>query len=487
MGLRQFAHGLASGLTERLGGSDSQRSGYGPSAEESAFIWGSMGNLKQVGSTGIGSSADHTVGVYFAPRPKAREKDLISLYAQSGAARRAANLPVDDALGRPRIWQGTKEVNKAMRKALRKYKAMQAVEEALKQARVTGTGFVILNTREKRLSTPLDITQVGRNDLVSLITANQFQVADLTEEDIDARFTSENYGNPEYYNFKFHPIEREERIVKVHHSRVVRFDGGHSMPKLGRVINHKLWGESIFEYLGDAVIQQAITSGSVAHLMQESSIPYLKSEGWRNVMRRAGRGDSKTPMQSALDFVGNKSIFRTMFLQKGDEVGRVEVTWGGMAMIFDKQFLIVAAFAGIPATHFWSQSPAGMNATGESDIRFYEAFIDSLRSEWIEPGIELIDQGVARSAGIGDVPDFKWPSILELSPKDRSDIMAKYSVAAEKFTKAGALSRGEFRQILKDDMVAPDISPDTMPDIEDIPPQLGASGNANEENQPEGS
>ena len=449
---------------------------YGPSQDETAWMYGTMRPALTDTGSGLGTSADHSVGVHFRRLPEPKEKDLNALYIGSGVARRAVNLVVDDALGRSRIWQGDKSDNKLMRKAMHKYGVNHAIREAVQQGRSHGTGMIIINTRGSRLRDPLDMSKIGENDLVSLITANQFQVKKIEDEDLTYNPLHPSYGQPEIVYFLYNPVELEEKLLPVHISRIVRFDGQNSLPGLGRGLARKTWGESIFVTIAESIIQQAITSSSVAHLMQESSIPFVKSEGWRNVQRRGGRGDQKGPLQAALDFVMSKSIFRTWFLSKGDEIGRVEVTWGGMAQIFDKQFLVVAAVSGYPATHFWNQSPAGQNATGESDLRFYDMFVDDLRSEEIAPKIEVLDEVVARSAGLPEAPEYEWPPILELSPQDKAETATKYSVAAEKWTKSGVMSRQEIREKQKRDRVTPDITPENLPDINDIPPQLGSSG-----------
>lgn len=63
----------------------------------------------------------------------------------------------------------------------------------------------------------------------------------------------------------------------------------------------------------------------------------------------------------------------------------------------------------IPVTKLFGRSPAGMNATGESDLRNYYDYVDTLREAKLRPILEKLLPVLAMSAW-GAVPD-GWTSL----------------------------------------------------------------------------
>jgi hypothetical protein len=69
--------------------------------------------------------------------------------------------------------------------------------------------------------------------------------------------------------------------------------------------------------------------------------------------------------------------------------------------------IVVCGSADIPATRFLSQSPTGMNATGESDTRNYYDRCSGDQKNTIQPAINPLDECIIRSA-LGKKPDKIW-------------------------------------------------------------------------------
>ena len=99
-----------------------------------------------------------------------------------------------------------------------------------------------------------------------------------------------------------------------------------------------------------------------------------------------------------------ESNFGTRIVNKGDVMHQHQYTFAGLADVYDRMMMDVSGAARIPVTKLFGRSPAGMNATGESDLKNYYDFIDTIRDTSFRGIIERLLPLLALSAW-GQVPD----------------------------------------------------------------------------------
>ena len=114
----------------------------------------------------------------------------------------------------------------------------------------------------------------------------------------------------------------------------------------------------------------------------------------------------------------------------------------------------LAAAADIPMTRFFGQSPAGMNATGESDMANYAAMIEAKRGAMLSDPMMMLDQVLARDAGIAEPPEYTWRSLVDMSD---DQVALNFKTKAEGISTAimsGVMDEDDGRQALDGDPVA---------------------------------
>ena len=97
----------------------------------------------------------------------------------------------------------------------------------------------------------------------------------------------------------------------------------------------------------------------------------------------------------------------------------------GLADLMDKFMIILSAVSEIPATRLWGQSPAGENATGESDLtNYYDFIISKQESQITEPTQTLVEYiNSYKKAVTGDkVPVVSYNSPRSPKPKEAAEI-----------------------------------------------------------------
>jgi hypothetical protein len=123
-----------------------------------------------------------------------------------------------------------------------------------------------------------------------------------------------------------------------------------------------------------------------------------------------------------------------------------------------REFLnIVAGAADIPVTRLLGQSPGGLNATGESDIRNYYDRISGDQNTWLTPAMTPLDNALWMSA-TGTRPTdawYEWASLWQQTPKEKAETAKIKADATQIYSSSGlipadALAKGVQNQLIED-------------------------------------
>lgn len=147
--------------------------------------------------------------------------------------------------------------------------------------------------------------------------------------------------------------------------------------------------------------------------------------------------------------------FRTSFglqvLSSGDTLENHPYSFGGLAEIYEQFMLDMAGAAEIPAARLFGRSPAGLNATGESDLRNYYESISQLQERALRPALEKLLPVLALSAW-GYLPEdlgFVFNPIAAASPGETAELVDRLSASVIQAYSAGLLTREEARSELR--------------------------------------
>ena len=288
-----------------------------------------------------------------------------------------------------------------------------------------GTGVVVMVTGEDSLEMPLDPKRIREGDLKALHYFDRYDIS-VTNREYD--FNSQNFGKPIWY--RVHPNHASTPKV-VHHSRILRFDGIRPPTKSGFTIYDQDFGVSVLVPIIVALMEDQTLAQSIAHLSQEASIPVLHIAGLREAIAGGGDPDEATPEQIGQQINTLKSNFHLMMLDEPgrEEFLRIAVQFGGLADLMDKYQTRVASARDIPQTRWNGRAPAGMSATGESDMKNYVMMMEENRQSKLLLPLMKLDMVLARHVGLKEPPEYEWKSLLELSDKEIADA-AKVKVEA---------------------------------------------------------
>lgn len=218
-------------------------------------------------------------------------------------------------------------------------------------------------------------------------------------------------------------------VTKVHHSRVIRFIG-RELPPIEREAE-MYWGESEVEPIYKEIVSLNNVSANMAALTFQANINTMEVPGLEQLFsvgasQAQRRFWNTMQAQSVL-----RSNFGVQLVEKDTKLTNTQYTFTGLQDVYESMCMNLCGGSHYPMTKLFGRSPAGMNATGESDLKNYYDYVDSQREAKLRPALQKLLPVLAMSAW-GFVPDdldFTFPPLWTPTAKEVAEIAKTKSEA----------------------------------------------------------
>ncbi|MEP9376190.1 phage portal protein [Aquabacter sp. CN5-332] len=363
--------------------------------------------------SGLGTSRDKAATTFYGV-PMWTDDQLVNAYRSSWIARKIVDVPALDSCRRWRSWQAEQDQIEAIEAEEKRLGLKAKTLEARIKARLFGGAALLIGTGDANPAEPLDPARIGKDGIKYLTVLTRRQLA---AGDIETDPLSPLYGQP-----KFYQVSGAAAQVTIHPSRLVRFIGAPHPDEDLAVGANKGWGESVLVAAMEAVKQVDGSAANVASLIFEASVDVIRIPDF---MASLASPDYEARLLKRFGLAMTaKGINRALILDKEEEFEKKTVSFATLPDVMDRFMQLASGAADIPATRLLGQSPAGMSATGESDLRNYYDRISAGQELEMTPAMEPLDECIIRSA-LGARPQevhFIWSSLWQISDIDRSKI-----------------------------------------------------------------
>jgi uncharacterized protein len=142
-----------------------------------------------------------------------------------------------------------------------------------------------------------------------------------------------------------------------------------------------------------------------------------------------------------------RSTIRGVLIDSEEDFGRQQTPIAGLPEILEKFMFRVAAASDMPASMLFGQAPAGLNATGESDIRFYYDHLKNQQDRHLRPALEKLLK--MAFPVIGREPrrwELQFRSLWQLSDSEKAQTHVAQANADKVYLDARVLSPDDVRQ-----------------------------------------
>lgn len=209
----------------------------------------------------------------------------------------------------------------------------------------------------------------------------------------------------------------------IHETRLIVFPGIRVSNQL-QAGQRPGWGDSVLSRCRQVVADFGLAWGSAATLLHDFARGVIKLKDLASMMQDTNGEAQLAKRLRAMDMAA--STLRALTIDAEDDYTRTSTPISGMDGMLIQLAQRLAAAADMPVTFLMGMSPAGMNATGDADIRSWYDRVEALRAYYrdnVERLLRLIMFQTDGPLG-GKEPDawsMEWPALWQPSEKEEAD------------------------------------------------------------------
>lgn len=364
-----------------------------------------------------------------------------SLYRSHWMVRRVIDVIPEDMLknGYKILSQIEPKQIKRITRIDRKTQTSRKILEYCKLGRLYGGAgaLIMIEGHEDILDQPLEYDQIMPGSYKGLLALDRWSGI-TPEEELVTDESDAEFGLPKYYTITSDNLERG---IRVHHSRILRFIG-RDLPYLEKLAE-TYWGASEIEHIFDELKKRDNVSWNIAMLTFMANLRIYKMEGMEQVLATGSEKVVQSlynTIQAMNSLMNNNSI---QVIGANDEYENHQYTFGGVGDVYDRFMMDLAGAAETPVTKLFGRSPAGMNATGESDMQNYYDTIEEKQESSLRPVYDKILPIMIMSE-LGAIPDdfdYEFNPVRRPSDDEMADLASKNIDSITKAFQAGIISQ----------------------------------------------
>jgi uncharacterized protein len=329
---------------------------------------------------------------------------------------------------------GDKELSEEMDNLVRSLNLVELVRQCLYYSRAYGGAGLVLGVVD---GAPWD-RPLNEQAIRSLTWANVFSPSELTADTWYSQPLGERYG--EVRSYRLNPLfitqdtpAAPERFI--HESRLIRFSGQQTSRSQALRGVQPGWDDSIFVRIMQVVSDFQSVWQAAGILMQDFAPPVLRMKGLVELLQ-ASKHNQQVSVADRLQAVElSRSIARLVLIDKDEEYKRETTNITGLPEMLDKFMSRLAAAADMPVSLMVGQAPAGLNATGDSEIRWFYDRVAAMQRRQLEPSLRRLVRLLFLSKTgptNGKEPEnwsVKFPSLWQMTDAERADTYLKMAQA----------------------------------------------------------
>lgn len=367
--------------------------------------------------SGMGGPDDFAGASFYTQDRILEYSEIDALYIGQAVAARIVDKPADDSVRNGFDFVARDGVAPNIEDRLNEDNVLQDLGQAFKSGSLYGTGMAVMLVDDGLPSSqPLNLNYAKRF---------------LGMEVVDCTHTVPVYDSsvssiirPEYYDI--YPITIAQSKMRVHRSRVIRFDGVKVPPRIrSRYFNGFSPSKLQRPYKSIIGLDAAVTM--LDHLLHVCSstvmyVPDLKDK------LKGDAGELAAALRNIKRFHNAYNIFLTDANHKMEEISR---NISGAADIVERRVDSVVRDSDQPRLVILGESPHGMNASGRDEYETHKTNIRALQKRDFTPAVNRVLSVIFacyRNAGLVNVPtswSIEWRPISEPNDKDRAEVRLK--------------------------------------------------------------
>lgn len=294
--------------------------------------------------------------------------------------------------------QNTKELQELVSSKWEELKFEEALHRALCYERAYGGGAIYLGVQDgSSPEKPLNIKTVRSFDFLTVLEPRELNAVGW-------------YGNPlapkygEVAIWQFNPSSPGVDVskkgvpgtIEIHESRLIVFGGIRvtRRPVAGQIAG---WGDSVFVKMLPVLRDFSASWASSSVLLQDFAQAVFKMKGLAEMIAQDKNKEIQNRIKAA---EMSRSVLRALLIDgENEEFERKQTPIAGLPDMLDRWCNRLAAAVDMPVTLLMRTSPAGLNATGDADVRFFYDRIKAQQPKKLTSPIEYVTKIIFKVLG----------------------------------------------------------------------------------------
>lgn len=364
--------------------------------------------------TGVGTQArDKRMSSRFAMGNVMTEQQLTAMYRDEGFSKRIVDLPADEMTREWITINGDEEG--VITGRMEELFVQREINRTIKWSRLFGGAICVMGIDDGgKLEQPVNEAKIRNIRFIKVYDRyrlNWSSIDNYTDPN------NEKFGTPQFYNVN--PINGG--LFRAHESRVLVCDGI-DLPDMSRQLNNG-WGDSALQAAFDKLRALGNVYSGIEHIVDDFVQGVLTITNLQELIASG----KEALVKKRLDLIDlSRHTIHTTLLDEREKFEKHSSTVTGLPDLIDRFVQALSAATGIPVTLLMGQSPAGLNATGDSDIRNWYDKIAGEQEDKLAPMLEKLTRYMFLSKELfsGGEPEgwsIEFKPLWQLSEKEIAD------------------------------------------------------------------
>lgn len=373
---------------------------------------------------------------------------------------------------------------KKLKSSMSRHQIWSSLASVIKWGRLYGGALGVMQIEGQDLATPLNIDTVGKNQFKGLVPFDRWQLNPIIQDPITE---GPNMGQPSRYQIVNNPNPSPgtstgggiiDGMKTVHHTRCIKYIGI-ELPYF-QAITEMMWGESVLERAWDRLISFDNATMSAASLVDRANLRTVGVDGLREII--ATGGAAQQGLEAFFELMRRMQVNEGLtLLDKNDVFEQTSYTFAGLSDMLLQFSQQLSGATSTPLIRLLGQSPAGLNATGEADLRMYYDNINAQQEARLRNPMDDLLKVEWRST-FGTAPpadlEFSFKPLWQQTPTEKatnaktnaetvlgtfdSGVIGRATALAE--LRASSSNTGVFSSITEEDIESAESDPPPLPD-----------------------
>jgi phage-related protein (TIGR01555 family) len=375
--------------------------------------------------TQLGNNRNNQAPVY-RPELLPSDTELAALYEGSGLFSKIIDAPAEEAIKHGFELQDVTDakINDFISEALDELEWENTAATAIKWSRLFGGSIIVMLVDDGRgIDEPLDWKNIKSIDELRV-----FERAIVVPDETSMyRYVPGNplggnrYGEPEFYT-----VSSRYGYFNVHESRCLVFRNGR-VPEFSANSIYQLWGIPEYVRMKQALANSELAYGSAPKMLERCVQAVYKM---KNLAEELSTEDGEQNVLKRLEVIDlARGLLNSIAIDnEGEDYDFKTFSFTGVADVIDSTCNMLSAVSNIPQTILFGRSPAGMNATGTSDLENWYNYIERVQKTQVKKNLRyllsVIFQAGMYHGEIDEIPKIKisFNPLWSLSEQDKANV-----------------------------------------------------------------